>query len=313
MTTYATPRLLDEPHCVWDAGATLGEGTWWSVREQAIYWVDILGHRLMRYAPSTDERRVWDFDDTISAVAELASDARLLVTLRRRFALFDPASGSLRRMQEPEPERPNNRLNDGKCDARGRFWAGTMDFDGKAPTGALYRYSADPSSSAADSGVIGTCVRALDAGFAVTNGPTWSQDGRTLYFTDTAHGEINAYDFDPVAGTVANPRLWLRIAPTDGHPDGMTTDAAGRIWVAHWGAACVSCHEPLHGEELMRVDLPTAHISDVAFGGAALDTLYISSARSKLSPQQLRDQPLAGGLFAVRTDAVGLAAALFGA
>lgn len=309
MAAPSAPRLIEEPRCVWKARAMLGEGTCWSVREQALYWVDILGQRLLRYAPASGEQRTWAFDETISAVAERAAGPGLIVTLRRCFALFDPLSGALKRMQGPESERPANRFNDGKCDAQGRFWAGTMDFDAKAPTGALYRYVAD--AAAAREGSVGRWERALDAGYAVTNGPTWSADGRTLYFTDTVRGEIGAWDFDPGTGALSRPRPWLRFSAADGRPDGMTTDAAGRIWIAHWGGSCVSCRDPLSGDELLRVRLPAAHITNVAFGGPALDTLYVSSARTDLGEAQLRDQPLAGALFAVKTDAVGTPAGLF--
>jgi D-xylonolactonase len=300
------PRQLDEARVAWPARATLGEGTCWSVREQALYWVDILGQRLHRFTPASGDQRSWDFDETISAVAERRDRPGLIVSLRRCLALFDPAVQSLQRFDEVEPERPANRFNDGKCDAAGRFWAGTMDFDCKAPTGALYRVDASSGASP-----IGSCELALDAGFAVTNGPTWSADGRTLYFTDTARGRINAYDFDPLDGRVSNGRPWLRLAPGDGNPDGMTTDAAGRIWIAHWGGACVSSHDPVDGTELMRIGLPTDHITNVAFGGPGLDELYVSSACSGLSPTQLDEQPLAGALFVVRTSAVGRPADLF--
>jgi sugar lactone lactonase YvrE len=309
MPDLARPRLLEAPRCVWEAGALLGEGTCWSVREQALWWVDILGHRLHRYAHATGERASWDFDETISAVAERAARPGLFVTLQRCFALFDPATGALTRLQEPEPDRPTNRFNDGKCDAQGRFWAGTMDFGCRAPTGALYRYTADAAPS--PKGPVGRWVRALDAGFAVTNGPTWSADGRTLYFTDTVRGEIGAYDFEPATGRLGTVRPWLHLDESEGRPDGMTTDAAGRIWVAHWGGSRVTCRDPDSGAELLRVELPTAHITNVAFGGPALDTLYVTSARSDLDADALQAQPLAGGLFAVRTDAVGVPAGLF--
>jgi sugar lactone lactonase YvrE len=147
MADLEIPRVVDAVQCVWDAGAELGEGTCWSVREQALYWVDILGHRLHRYTPQSGAKRSWDFAETISAVAERAERPGLIVTLQRCFALFDPATGVLERLEEPEPDRPGNRFNDGKCDAGGRFWAGTMDFDCTAPTGSLYCYTASPTAA----------------------------------------------------------------------------------------------------------------------------------------------------------------------
>jgi sugar lactone lactonase YvrE len=247
-------------------------------------------------------RSEWQFEEEISAVAERRGAPGLIVTLRRGYALIDPAAPrALPRYLHQPPEEPlGNRFNDGKCDSAGRFWAGTMDFACEARTGALYRYDPD-----------GSCVR-HEMGFAVTNGPTWSRDERTMYFNDTVERRVLAFDFDVASGALSNRREWLRFADGDGFPDGMTTDSAGRLWLAHWGGACVSCHDPVSGAELGRIALPTSHITNCAFGGADLRTLFVTSARFGLSAEQLAAQPLAGGLFAIELDAHGAPASMFG-
>lgn len=299
MPTYTAPRALGPARSVWSAGALLGEGTCWSARQQALFWVDILGHQLHRFTPATQARDSWALGEEITAVAERRDQPGLLVSLRRDLALFHPDTGQLQRLHRPEPDLPDNRFNDGKCDAQGRFWAGTMDFGCQEPTGALYRFEAN-----------GNCTR-MHTGFAVTNGPTWSRDGRTLYFNDTVQGQVHAFDCNPDTGELGPGRVWLHMPAEDGVPDGMTTDAAGRIWIAHWGGARVSCHDPDTAAELLRIPLPTSHITNCAFGGPQLQTLFITSARTGLDADQLQAQPLAGSLFCVDMDSPGQMPALF--
>ena len=300
MSAATAPRILSTPRVIGRVRATLGEGLCWSPRQQSLWWVDILEHRLYRDSDATGAHAEWSFDETISAVAERQGRDGLAVTLRRGLALFDPEAGQAQRLDEPEREREGNRFNDGKCDTRGRFWGGTMDFAVKDPTGALYCFDA-----------AGHATRAIDLGWIVTNGPTWTLDGRTMFVNDTVNRRIVAYAFDPATGAVGASREWLVLGAADGHPDGMTTDAAGRLWIAHWGGSCVTCHDPETAAELARIPLPTAHITNVAFGGPEMKTLFVSSARFELSAAQLEAQPLAGALFAVDTDATGLAANLF--
>lgn len=298
------PPSIGTPQTLWAAGAQLGEGLCWSPQRQAIYWVDILGKKLMRLDLAGGSRSTWYFEQTISAVAERADAPGLIVSLRRSIAFFDPDTGELQALPEAEPQHPGNRFNDGKCDAEGRFWGCTMDFDCQAHTGSLYRVeggSAQPR-----------VVRAWKAGFPVVNGPAWSRDGRTLWLNDTVRNAVYALDFDAATGEAANPRIWLRLREGDGLPDGMTTDADGRVWIAHWGGACVTCHAPDDGRELARITLPTSNVTNVAFGGLDLRTLLISTAAVDLSPADLARQPLAGALFSVETDAVGLPPHRFG-
>lgn len=299
----SAPTTVGAVRCAVPLGNALGEGVLWSVREQAVYWVDILQRELHRWDPATGAHQRWTFDEEISAIAERANAPGFIVTLRRGFALFDPAADiAPRYLHQPEPERTGNRFNDGKCDAQGRFWAGSMDFACEAPTGALYSYAPG-----------GNCVR-HDDGFAVTNGPAWAPTvrGEAMFFNDTVQGITYRYRWDPATGTVSDKALWKRWPAADGVPDGMTTDAQGHLWIAHWGGGCVTCHDADTAAELARIALPVSQVTNCAFGGADLRTLYITSARTDLSAEQLAAEPLAGALFAVDLDVPGLPAHRFG-
>jgi xylono-1,5-lactonase len=288
---------MNTPECIWNAHAQLGEGPLWSVREQALYWVDILSHQLHRYSPS-EGQRTWQFDEEVTAVAERAEVDELIITRRHGFARFDPKTETLTPLLQVEADIPSNRFNDGKCDGLGRFWAGTMDFGCEQTTGSLYCLSPDLRCEQKDSG------------YAVTNGPAWSSDFSTMYHNDSVNGRVYAFDFDLKSGAISNKRLFLQFSKEDGSPDGMTTDAAGGLWVAHWGASKLTRHDS-EGNVLHTINLPCSQITSCAFGGRDFRTLYITSAANGLSPQQLEREPLAGGLFALEIDIAGLPANQF--
>ena len=294
-------QVTDEVRCLWPASAVLGEGGLWSVSRRCLFWVDILSRNIHRLDPATGARQSWTFDEEVSALAERRTGEGLAIALRRGPAFWNPDQPGVppRYLCQPEPERSGNRFNDARCDAAGRWWMGSMDFGCALPTGSLYRVGAD-----------GAWAR-MDEGFAVTNGPTWIAQGRTMLFNDTVNGQVLAYDSDPDTGEISGRRLWLQFAPEDGVPDGMTTDALGRVWICHWGGGCVTCHDPDTAQELARVHLPVSQVTSCTFGGPDLSTLFITSARFSLDEAALAREPLAGGLFAVRPGVAGLPASPF--
>ncbi len=290
----STSAAIGEPICIWPAGAALGEGPCWSESEQALYWVDILNRTLNRHAPyaPTHKQRSWTFDEEISAVAERANGAGLLVSMRHGFAFFDPLTGILEHVAHPEYHLPENRFNDGKCDRAGRFWAGSMHFGCSQPTGSLYRLDSDLH-----------CVR-VDSNYTITNGPTWSLDQKSFYHNDSARRHVYIFDFDALTGELANKRLFLEFGPDEGVPDGMTTDAEGGLWIAHWGAGKLTRRDS-DGVVIDTIRLPCSQVTSCVFGGPDLRTLFITTAAVGLDASQLAREPLAGGLFAVEMTVAG--------
>lgn len=290
---------ISKPVCVWPAQALLGEGTLWSVNKQRLYWVDILGHALHAYDPVQHQKTSWQLSQEITAVAECSHTDQLLVTLKHAFAYFDLTTQALTVLHQPENEIATNRFNDGKCDVHGKFWAGTMEAQGLQPTGHFYRFDAN-----------GSCTH-FPCGFQVTNGPAFTPDGQSMYLNDTVGGRVLRCQLNRQGDVVGTPEDWLRFDTSDGFPDGMTVDKDGRVWIAHWGGGCVTCHDPHTTHELARITLPCSQVTNCCFGGAQLQTLFITTASVGLSPSQMQAQPLAGSVFSVETTCQGLPSPLF--
>jgi xylono-1,5-lactonase len=190
-------------------------------------------------------------------------------------------------ISRPFGARASMRLNDAKADRQGRIWAGSLDNDAEGePHGALYCLGTDGQ------------LRTVDTGYCVANGPAISPDGQLLLHTDSVKKTIYAFDLDETAGTLANKRVWAVLGDADGYPDGMNFDAEGCLWLAHWGAGCVSRWAP-DGRMLAKVALPASQVTNVTFGGANLDRLFVTTARVGLSDARLAAEPLAGGLFEI--------------
>ncbi len=278
--------------CVLPSSAFLGEGPHWSCRDQALYWVDILAPSVHRLNVSTGENTTVRTSEPVGAVVTRTRGG-LVAATQHGFQALDFDTGALTPIADPEAHLQENRFNDGKCDRRGRFWAGTMRLDASAPSGGLYRLDAD-----------GT-VHTMDTGFHVSNGLGWSVDGRLMYFTESKSRRIFVYDFDATTGTVENRRLFVLVPDAAGVPDGLTVDSQGFVWSANWDGWCITRYDP-QGKVERVINLPVPRPTSCSFGGANLDILYITTARIRLSAQRLAEAPLSGSVFALDAGVRGL-------
>jgi len=281
---------MSEVECVWPLGAVLGEGPLWSAAEQALWFVDIKGPSIHRYHPASGDQRSWPAPARVGFLA-LTREGGMLAGLKTGLYRFNPQTGNFTQLHVVEPHAPNNRLNDGFVDSEGFLWFGSMDDTEEEPSGALYQLG--------DAG----CIR-RDPGYVVTNGPAESPDGRTLYHTDTLAGIIYAFD-RARNGQLSNKRVFVRIPAGGGYPDGPIVDAEGCLWTGLFGGWALQRYSP-DGKLLDEIRLPCSAVTKAAFAGDDLRTLYITTAHVALSPEERKQQPLAGGLFRARVSVPGL-------
>lgn len=284
------PKSAAAEH-VCSVGAELGEGPIWVAREQALWFVDIKGSCVRRYDPATGRHSVWQAPSKPGFVIPVRAGG-FLVGMKSGLCRFDPASGAFEHLAAVEPHAPHNRLNDASVGPDGCVWFGSMDDLEENPTGVLYRLDAQGRRSA------------LDAGYIITNGPAFSPDGSIFYHTDTLSGLVYAFDHSE-PGQLSGKRVFARIDPRDGYPDGTTVDADGCLWIALWGGWGVRRYSPA-GELLATVRVPCANVTKIAFGGDDGCTAFATTAWKGLSPAARAAQPLAGDLFRFRVDAPGL-------
>ncbi|MDE2820781.1 MAG: SMP-30/gluconolactonase/LRE family protein [Chloroflexota bacterium] len=281
----------------WEIPAQLGEGPVWVEAENAVYWVDIYRNQAHRYSLADGAKKTWTFDFAVTSLNPRRGGG-FVGTIKDGFVAIDFDNLSVDPIQLPEADLPNNRFNDGKVDKSGRYWAGTMDLDQSAETGALYRLDPDLS------------VSKVDDDYIICNGPTFSLDNSIIYHTDSIKRKIYALDIG-ADGSLSNKRLFAEFTKdTDGVPDGMTTDSEDCLWVAHFGGARVTRYSPA-GEILQVVPIPALNITSCAFAGADLDTLYIVTASTAMSDEQLKQYPLAGSLFSYQPGVKGVPTPLF--
>ncbi len=275
-----------------DAKADLGEGPSWDPRTGVLVWVDITAGLVHRFDPATGRDEAFDVGRHVGAAVPTTS-GRVAFAASDGFSVLDPGTGRVEPIAEVEAGDPQTRMNDGKCDPAGRFWAGTMDLDGRRPLGSLYRLDADHR-----------VVRVLTH-VTISNGLGWSPDGRTMYYIDSVTHGVDALDVEPETSSVSNRRRLVGFPIEWGLPDGMTVDEEGFLWVAFWDGAAIRRIAP-DGRIASFVGFPVSRVTSCAFGGADLTDLYVTSARNGLSDAQLRSEPHAGGVFHLRPGVRGL-------
>lgn len=281
-----------------DAQNATGESPVWSAREQALYWVDIPAGKLHRWDPANDSSQSWKAPQMLACIARAGNGEWVAGMEDGIYRLIQEADGTLSNTLLAGVEHPltGMRFNDGRCDRQGRFWAGTMlmDMGAGASVGAMYRYSA------ADNEVL----TAQLSDFIVPNGLAFSPDGKTMYLSDSHPSvqKIWAYDYDIDSGTPHNRRLFVDMNSYLGRPDGAAVDAEGCYWICGNDAGLIHRFTP-SGKLDQSLNVPVKKPTMCAFGGPNLDTLYVTSIRPG---GDISDQPLAGGVFALRPGVKGL-------
>lgn len=268
------------------ASATVGEGPVFDHRSGRLCWVDILEGTLMETDLATGEQRTSRFGTLLGAAVPRERAEGFAVAVADGFGLW--AGGELQIVDPVLPE-PQRRMNDAKCDSRGRLWAGSTHVDFEPGGGALHRW-----------GGAGASVQ-IAAGFTLPNGIGWSPDDTTMFLADSEKHHVLAARFHPDAGDVEAFSPLFEVA--DGVPDGLAVDADGCLWVAIWGGSEVRRYSRA-GELVGVVPMPVSQPSSCAFGDDG--TLYITSARSGLDAAELARQPHAGSVFALPTTTSGV-------
>ncbi|HEX8012147.1 MAG TPA: SMP-30/gluconolactonase/LRE family protein [Casimicrobiaceae bacterium] len=279
--------------CVLDVKASLGECPVWSVDEQVLYWVDINAPSLNRFDPLTGRNTAWPMPSSIGCFA-LRERGGFIAALRDGFWLVDPSGKPERKVVDAPYDPAHHRFNDGRADARGRLWAGSMNEKRDASSAKLYRL--DPDFS----------LTAMISELMISNGLAWSPDGRTLYHADTPTRTVSAWDFEAETGAIANRRTFVHFAGEADRPDGAAVDREGCYWSALYRGGKLARISP-RGELVVEFALPAMCPTMCAFGGPDLKTLFVTTARQQREPAELARLPQSGGLFAARVDVPGLA------
>lgn len=275
-----------KPEVVGTHVSAWGEGPIW--HQNRLLYVDIEAHLIIAFDPQTSEEKKWNVGQRVGTVVPRATVGGSLVWAGDNgFYFLDEATGVSTPIADPEPNLPDNRFNDGKCDPAGRLWAGTICLK-KQPEAALYCLHTDKRVEKKFSPVTNS------------NGIIWSGDGSTMYYIDTPSKKVRAFDFDVTSSTISEERIIWDTTDVTGVPDGMTIDSEDRLWIAFCHGAKVVCFDPESQKVVEEIEFPCIETTACAFGGPDLTDLYITTGKAK------EFEPDGGKLFVCRPGAKGV-------
>ncbi len=277
---------------------SLGEGPMWHPLQNKLYWVDIDKYQIWAFDPQKKERRCYETDEKPSTLAPI-DNKNVLVALENKISVLNTITGKLNTIKNIEEASNHTRCNDGKCDSLGRFWIGTMDVDAKIGKGSLYCLTRNLT------------LKKILSQLSIPNGLDWSLDQKKMYFIDSQERTVKAYNFEVKTGNLTCGEIVVSPKNNDELPDGMCIDNNGMLWIAFWGGKRVGKYNPVTGEHLMDIEVPAINITSCTFGGRERDILFITTATTGLSKNQLQKYPLSGSIFQYKTNAIGPPANLF--
>lgn len=286
----STQQALPEIHAVAGHRNRLGEGPTWC--GDRLLHVDILGGKVHALNPVTRERWSLPVDGGEVSAAVPRADGGIVIAIEHELISFD-RDGNRETLAIVEDHLPTNRFNDCRCDRAGRLWAGTMSRERVPGTAALYCLEA------------GGPIRRVIAETTLSNGIGWSPDWDRMYFIDSTTQRIDVLEFDVATGGVADRRTLANVEERDGMPDGLAVDADGGVWVCLFRGGSVRRYEP-DGSLSDVISLPVTDPTCPAFGGPDLRTLYITTARHRLSPKEQKREPLAGMVLSFDAGVAGM-------
>jgi sugar lactone lactonase YvrE len=283
---------IPDPTVVLNHKCTLGEGPVWDAEKQRLLWVDIQEGVIHQYDPESGSHRIFE-TGKLTGFIVLTKNGKIIAGLQDGFSEIDLENGSIGNSITPDNYPNTNRFNDGKCDPEGRLWAGTMSIKDDIPNaGKLYMLDTERSVSIKLEPV------------TISNGLAWSGDEKLLYYIDTPTNVVVAFNYDGKTASIKNKRTIITFPENFGHPDGMTIDAEGMLWIAFWDGWKIARFNPDNGKMLNQINLPVARVTCCTFGGKNLDDLYVTTASIGLTEKQMLEQPLAGKLFVIKNAGV---------